>query len=383
MIKRQIKDVILSRLKTFPAVAILGARQVGKTTLAKTFSNSYYDLELDEERLRLDLQWNNVIQSNDLVILDEAQNYPEIFPRIRNAIDNDRHRNGRFLILGSVSPILMKEVSEILTGRIALCELSPFSLFELISGDDDDLWLMGGYPDGGILQKHKFQIWQKNYLDLLAMRDLPLWGLSAKPQVTKRFFKMLAAIHGQVWNASQLGKSLGLSYHTVNLYLDYLEQIFLIRKIQPFYSNIKKRLVKSPKIYWRDSGLLHGLLNIKSFESLLVQPWIGFSWEGWIIEQIIIYLRNNDIDFDGPYFFRTNDQYEIDLVVNIAGMVWGIEIKLTSVPGKQDFLKLEKTADLIKATKRVLISRSQNTISDSNTISTNLKDFLKILQSSI
>jgi predicted AAA+ superfamily ATPase len=238
MIQRELRNVILSRLKLMPAVALLGPRQVGKTTLARTLSSSYYDLELEEEKLRLDLQWNDIINSGELIVLDEAQNYPEIFPRIRNAIDRDRKRNGRLLILGSVSPGLMKEVSEFLTGRIAICELSPFSIKELSEEQGNTLWLMGGYPDGGVLQNEKYPIWQHNYLDLLAMRDLPLWGMPAKPQVTKKFFKMLAVSNGTLWNASQIGKSLGISYHTANSYLDLLEQAYLIRMLQPYHTNI-------------------------------------------------------------------------------------------------------------------------------------------------
>ena len=377
MINRKISNIILLRLKTYPAVAILGPRQVGKTTLARTMSNIYYDFELEEDKLRIDLQWDDIIASDKPIILDEAQNYPEIFPRIRNAIDQDRKRNGRFLILGSVSPILMNDVSEFLTGRIAIIELTPFSVTELQSGNEDNLWLTGGYPDGGILQKDRYPVWQQNYLDLLAMRDLPFWGLPAKPQITKRLFKMLAITHGNIVNASQLGKSLGLSYHTVYSYLDYLEQVYLIRKIQPYYLNIKKRLVKSPKIYWRDTGLLHSLLNIDTMDNLFVQPWIGNSWEGWIVEQIIIFLNNNGINYDGPYFFRTIDGLELDLVIIISGVMWGLEIKLTSAPRKQDIDKLNKVGDLIGAKKKVLISRTKKTISGSNVISTNLYDFFK------
>jgi predicted AAA+ superfamily ATPase len=235
MIKRKLQKLISSRLQAFPAVALLGPRQVGKTTLAKTLSKTYFDLELEEEKLKLDIQWNQLIQMKEMIVLDEAQNFPEIFPRIRSAIDKDRKRMGRFLILGSVSPGLMKEVSEFLTGRIALCELSPLSVLEVNQEKDEALWLKGGYPDGGILKDKNFPIWQKSYLDLLAMRDLPAWGLSARPQMTRRFFRMLATSHGSIWNASQIGKSLGLSYHTVNLYLDHLEQAYLLRKLQPFY----------------------------------------------------------------------------------------------------------------------------------------------------
>ena len=245
MIERALRTQITERLRSFPAVVILGARQVGKTTLARTFSNIYYDLEQAEDRLRLDVQWHELIQSKAIVILDEAQNDPSLFVRLRSAIDDDRKRNGRFMILGSVSPGLMKAVSELLTGRVALCELNPVSLLELPFDQEDMLWFKGGYPDGGILQMGQFPVWQQNYLQMLALRDLPVWGMPARPPMIGRFFRMLAAGNGQAWNASQIGKSLGVSYHTVNSYLDYLEEAYLIRRLQPYYINIRKRLVKS------------------------------------------------------------------------------------------------------------------------------------------
>ncbi|MDQ7052489.1 MAG: DUF4143 domain-containing protein [candidate division KSB1 bacterium] len=317
---------------------------------------------LEAERLRLDVQWENVIPSKDLIILDEAQNDPDIFPRLRHAIDMDRQRNGRFLILGSISPSLMRPVSDLLTGRLATCELSPLSVEEIGANRLDDLWLMGGFPDGGILNRPDFPTWQQNYLDLLAMRDLPVWGLPAKPTVTKRFFKMLAALHGSIWNASQIGKSLGLSYHTVNSYLEFLENAFLIRRLQPYHANIKKRLTKSPKIYWRDSGLLHSLHGILSIEQLLAQPCVGHSWEGFVIEQMVIHLQNQDIPFEGPYFFRTNDGLELDLLLFIRGILWAFEIKLTTSPALQDLARLKKMASLIGVQQMVLLCRCSEPI---------------------
>ncbi len=378
MIRRLSARTIFARLKSFPAVALLGPRQVGKTTLAKTLSKTYYDLELEQERLRLDIQWNDLLNSKEVIVLDEAQNYPSIFPRIRNAIDTDRKRNDRFLILGSVSPGLMKEVSEFLTGRIAICELTPFSILEV--KDADRLWLMGGYPDGGIIEKEKFPVWQESYLDLLAMRDLPVWGLNARPPLIKRFFGMLAASHGNTWNASQIGKSLGISYHTVNSYLGYLEQAYLLRRVQPYHANIKKRLVKSPKIYWRDSGLLHCLHHVANEEELLRQPWVGASWESWVIEQILIFLNIHGFGYDGPYFFRTNDGFEIDLIFALSGLIYAIEIKLSTSPTPGDKDRLEKAARLIGADRKILISRTSKHTESQDFISTDLKGFLgKIL----
>lgn len=376
MVERCIKKLVLSRLLSYPAVSILGPRQAGKTTLAKAISPLYYDFELETDKLRFDLEWEKILSTDIPIVFDEAQHHPEVFPRLRSAIDADRKHNGRFIILGSISPSLTRNVSESLAGRIAICELSPFFIDETNGKQDDGLWLMGGYPDGGILDQGQFPFWQKNYLDLLAMRDLPSWGLSAKPQLTGRLFHMLAVSHGLIWNASQLGKSLGISYHTVNSYLDYLEQAFLIRRIMPFYANIKKRLVKSPKIYWRDTGLLHSLHKVDSFESLLRQPWVGVSWEGWIIEQILIWLNTRGIFFEGPYYLRTADGHELDLILRLTGELWAIEIKLTASPAKSDMDRLNASADLIAAQRRVLISRTSRTVAGKNVLSTNLRGFL-------
>ena len=378
MISRKIQDIVLSRLKQFPAVALLGPRQAGKTTLAKTFSDIYYDLEVEQEKLRLDLQWDDIIQSESVIILDEAQNHPEIFPIIRNAIDSERKKNGRFMILGSVSPGLMKQVSEFLTGRIALCELSPFFLSEVKQRGIDNLWLVGGFPDGGILTKDQFPIWQENYLDLLAMRDLPQWGLPATPQVTRRFFRMIAAVHGNLWNASQVGKSMGLSYHTVNSYLDYLDQVYMIRKLQPYSTNIKKRLVKSPKIYWKDSGLLHSLMGVSSFDQLIIQPWVGFSWEGFVIEQILSCLDSLGHSRQ-PYFFKTSDGHELDLVLMLNGEIWAFEIKLSGSSGRKEMDKLKRTSEMIGADKMVLVSRTRKEIRGKHMVSTHLPGILRLI----
>jgi len=377
MIDRGIRKHIAKCLRTYPAVAILGARQSGKTTLAKTFSDSYFDLELEQEKLRLDLQWEEIVASRKPVILDEAQNFPEVFPRLRSAIDADRKRFGRFLILGSVSPGLMKSVSDFLTGRIALTELAPLSLMEMGQTPQDNLWLMGGFPDGGILKPEQFPLWQQNYLELLAGRDLPAWGLTAAPPVTRRLFKMLASAHGTLWNASMIGKSLGLSYHTVNSYLDHMDQAYLVRRLYPYSANIKKRLVKSPKIYWRDSGLLHALLNVSKMEELMVQPWVGLSWEGWVIEQICTTLRNQGADFE-PFFFRTSDGHELDLLLKYEAKLWAIEMKLSSSPDRKDLDRLNKIADIVGADRRILISKSKERIKKRNFMLSDLEGLLSL-----
>jgi predicted AAA+ superfamily ATPase len=380
MIRRQIQSLVEQQLSQYPAVALVGPRQCGKTTLAHMVGGVYFDLEQEPERLRLDLDWSALEQSGNLVILDEAQSWPELFSRLRGAIDRDRKRMGRFLLLGSVSPSLMTQVSESLAGRLSLAELTPFLQSELKNRSrQESLWLCGGFPDGGVLQRERFPRWQRDYLALLTQRDLPTWGLPARPQTTDRLLRMLTAVHGRVWNASQIGQSLGLSYHTVNSYVDYLAGAFLIRRLPPYRPNIRKRLIKSPKIYWRDSGLLHAQLNITDERALLGQPWVGVSWEGFVIEQTIGFLNSFGRPFEA-FYFRTSDQHEIDLILDIGNELWAIEVKLTASPGPSDMNRLDKTADLIGATHRFLVSKTTRTTGGGRRASCNLPWLLERLR---
>ncbi len=376
MIARHASALLLQRLEAYPAAALIGPRQSGKTTLARAMGGVYYDLEQEPERLRLDLDWDKVVAGRELVILDEAQAWPAVFRRLRGAIDSDRGRTGRFLLLGSVSPSLMVQVSESLAGRLALVELTPF-LWAEVSGQvsPTDLWLYGGYPDGGALAPERYPRWQLDYLALLSQRDLPAWGLPSKPQTTDRLLRMLAAVHGQVWNASQLGQSLGVSYHTVNSYLDYLAGAFLIRRLQPYTANIAKRLVKRSKVYWRDTGLLHALLNVPDRDALLAQPWVGASWEGFVIEQAIGRLSSLGRHFNA-YFFRTSDGHEVDLVLDLGDELWAVEVKLTTAPGPADLARLDKAADMIGAARRFLVSQTARPAGDDRRASLDLASFL-------
>lgn len=376
MLKRRVTPTLTELLSHYPAVALLGPRQCGKTTLAQSLSGHYFDMEQSSDRVSLDIQWDKLMEKNELVILDEAQTWPELFPRLRGAIDKRRKQSGRFLLLGSIAPSLMRQVSESLAGRLALCELTPLLLSEISSGQADDLWLMGGYPDGGIIKHQQFKQWQLDYLTLLAQRDLPAWGLPSKPQMTQRFFAMLAALHGGIWNASGVGKSLGVSYHTVNTYLDYLEQAYLTRRLPAYAGNAKKRLVKSPKVYWRDSGLLHSLMGVNNFDQLLSQPWVGHSWEGWVIEQILGCLSSQGQTVT-PSFLRTQQGNEADLVLEYAKQRWVIEIKLTSHPDTTDLASLRAAGAVIQANRLVLISRTKKSVTGSGIISTNLQTFLQ------
>ena len=381
MIPRQISNTLKNRLQTFPAVVVVGPRQCGKTTLAKSFECQYFDLEQEADRLRLDLQWEQVLMSSSLVVLDEAQAWPEVFNRLRGAIDGDRRRKGRFLLLGSISPSLMRQVSESLAGRLALIELTPFTLEEL----EDPVqwsrhWLVGGYPDGGILTGSGYPIWHLDYLMFLVHRDLVSWGLPANPTVIDKFLHMIAHVHAQEWNASMIARSMGVSHHTVNNYLGFLEHVFLIRHLPAYYANVGKRLVKRPKVYWRDTGLLHALRNVQDEKALTYQPWVGASWEGYVIEQVLAALRQLDVRHQA-FFFRTVRQQEIDLLLEIGSELWAIEIKLSTNPQRSDLEKLGKTADLVSAHRRFLICRSKERISAGNEMVCDIEDMIKYMRS--
>ncbi len=378
MIPRLLRRQIVERLAGFPAVAVLGPRQCGKTTLARSWRGAWFDLEAAGDATRLDVEWDTLVNGRRLVILDEAQRIPELFPRLRAAIDGDRKRNGRFLLLGSVSPELMRGVSESLAGRLSTVRLAPLLLPELRARQLDDLWLCGGFPDGGVLGTRTFPVWQDDYLEALITRDLPTWGLPTRPQQTRRLLRMLATCHAQTLNASQLGASLSLDHKTVVRYCDFLEGAFLIRLLQPFSTNTQKRLVRSPRLLWRDSGLLHALSGVTSLEQLYAQPWVGSSWEGFVIEQTIGTAETLGLRCR-PYWFRTSDGYELDLVLDFGTERWAIEVKLTSHPTPAMVQRLERTADLIDASRRILVCRVSRKSENATTLVTHLSGWLNVL----
>lgn len=378
MIPRIYRRAVRDRLRKFPAVAIVGPRQCGKTTLARQFKAAYFDMETVGSEARLDAEWDQRTSGAELIIIDEAQQAPRVFSRLRGTIDADRKRNGRFLLLGSVSPSLMENVSESLAGRLGMVRMTPFLLPELKAAQMDDLWLRGGYPDGGILTPDMFPEWQENYLEALATRDLPNWGLPTKPRQTLRLLAMLAASHGQPLNASQIGASLALNHKTILSYIDFLEGAFLIRRIPPYFANIKKRLVKTPRVYWRDSGLLHALMNVVDLDGLYRQPWLGQSWEGFVIDQTLSTLMASG-KRGQAFYFRTSDGHELDLVLDWGAERWAIEIKLTSNPSPAELDRLNATADLIDAKRRVLVCRISRKIETDNLLVTHPSGWLRQL----
>ena len=324
---------------------ILGPRQCGKTTLAEHFlDGEYFDLEKPSDRQVFGGDPELALRRlPEPCLLDEAQALPELFPVLRSLIDEDRKRNGRFFLLGSVNPVLVREISESLAGRVGIVELTPFLFPEIGEGPYGDLaalWLRGAFPDAyATADEEAWQLWQENYLRTFVERDLPRQGLALSPVEMRRLLGMLAHNHGGLLNASELGRAMGLSYHTINKYLDVLEGHFLVRRLPPYYANLGKRLVKSPKVYLRDAGMLHHLLGIGSDRGLLESPRRGASWEGFLIEQLIALerLRNPGSQF---YFYRTQAGAEVDLIIDRGSTRIGYELKCAMAVGRRDWLNL-------------------------------------------
>jgi predicted AAA+ superfamily ATPase len=326
-------------LSFFPAVGLVGSRQVGKTTLARQLLHlsdrpmQYFDLERfeDLQRLRQDAGFVFSHFRDHCVVIDEVQQLPELFTVLRAEIDEHRVP-GRFLLLGSASPLMLRSTSDSLAGRIAYHTLGPLTLGELPPAPDlqNRHWWRGGYPDAWLAPTDAFSLeWRSQFVRTYVERDLNMMGLRADPVRFRQFLQMLAAVHGQIWNAEGLSRSLGISATTLRTYLDFLEQSFFAWRLQPWFANLGKRLIKSPKVYLLDSGLLHALLGISQPSQLLLHPAVGASWEGYCIGQIRAVLPPG-IE---PYYYRTADGTECDLLlVRQLTVVACIEIKLSNTP---------------------------------------------------
>ncbi|OGA50726.1 MAG: hypothetical protein A3F74_10845 [Betaproteobacteria bacterium RIFCSPLOWO2_12_FULL_62_58] len=317
--------------RRFPAVVILGPRQAGKTTLARlTFPGLPY-LDCEDPRtagfLRDDAGFALQQRERGGLIIDEAQAVPAVISALRGLIDADRRRNGRFVVLGSAQPTLVRGVAESLAGRAAVVELGPLAACEARTGEAPvgwkDIWLKGGFPDA---VRGNFREWWEAYLRLFLERDLPQFGVAADPLLMRRLMTMIAHAQGGLFNASQLGAALGVSYHTVQRYIDVLEQTFLVRRLRPYFRNVGKRLVKAPKLYLRDTGLLHHLLNISTLDELDAHPVRGASWETFVIEDV---MRREAVAHPDsqPYFWRTATGAEVDLVIERADRRVAVEVK--------------------------------------------------------
>jgi predicted AAA+ superfamily ATPase len=321
-------------LSTRKVVAILGARQVGKTTLARAIAArrsrvTYFDLEDPRDLARLEEPTLTLEPLRGLVVLDEVQRRPDLFPILRVLADRPR-TTARFLVLGSASPELLRQSAETLAGRIAFYELDGFNLTEVGSENAGRLWFRGGFPESYLARTHgASHEWRRDFLRTFVERDIPMLGIGIPAATLTRFWTMLAHYHGQVWNASDLGSSLGVSHTTIRKYLDLLTQTFVIRQLRPWTENIGKRVVKSPKVYLADSGLLHALLQLPTPVDVESHPKLGASWEGFAIEQVLKILGAKA---DESYFWRTHAGAELDLLIVRGRKRLGFEFKRTDAP---------------------------------------------------
>lgn len=336
-LKRHLENEVIELSRQFPAVVIIGSRQVGKTSLTLSIRNQveeishYLDLERPEDLATVsNLEAFAEANLDSLIILDEIQRKPELFPELRSIIDRHRHP-GRFLLLGSASLDLIRDASESLAGRIAIVELPGLRYEEVKAVTTvQNHWVRGGFPNALLADDDRSSTrWRNFFLQIYFERDLPLLGATVSPVVMRRLFTMLAHTNGQVVNYSSLSRSLGIDTRTLKRYLDYLEQTFLVRRLPPYYANVGKRLVKSPKILVRDSGILHTLLLIPNYNALLSHPAVGGSWESYVTEQIITSLP----DGYEAFFYRTHAGAEIDLLITRAGLPYrAVEVKRSSNP---------------------------------------------------
>jgi uncharacterized protein len=330
---------IQTALQRSRIVVPIGPRQSGKTTLAQRFvppdSLNYFDLEDPVSLIRLEEPITALRDLTGVVIIDEIQRRPDLFPLLRVLADR-RPLQARFLILGSASPDLVREASESLAGRLETISVSGFSLAEVGQERLNQHWLRGGFPLSYLAGNDAdSQVWRKNFIQTFLERDLPQWGIQIPAATLMRFWTMLAHYHGQIWNAAEASRSFGVSDMTVRRYLDILEGVFMVRVLQPWYANIHKRQVKSPKIYFRDSGLLHTLLGIHSELVLYTHPKIGASWEGYAIEETIKAVRP-----DEAYFWGTHNGAELDLLLLKDGKRIGVECKRKDAPRLTPSMKI-------------------------------------------
>ena len=385
MIKRDLTTMLIKRLAEFPAVVLLGPRQVGKTTLAlsitKKLPSIYLDLESPSDLHKLSDPISYLrLHENKLVILDEVQRLPNLFQILRGLIDEGKRKNlkhTRFLLLGSASIELMKQAGESLAGRVAHLELSGFNAHELAMNVANELWLRGGFPDSFLAKTDDSSfVWRENFIRTYLERDIPLLGPRIPAETLRRFWMMLSHHQGSMLNASQLAQSLAIDGKTVVRYLDLFVDLLLVRKILPWHINTGKRLVKAPKVFVRDSGLMHALLGIADFESLLSHPILGMSFEGFVIENILCNIPSHV----AASFYRTSAGAEIDLLLSF-GMkeLWAIEIKRSITP------KLEKgfyiACDDLKPQRRFIIYSGTEHYSVGDNIEViGIKKFLALLR---
>lgn len=324
-------SALATAIKRSPICALLGPRQCGKTTLARMLGKQraahFFDLESEVDRRRLQNPELMLGPLSGLVVLDEIQYVPELFSVLRILADRQQSQT-RFLILGSASPQLVRDASETLAGRVEFIDLSGFDLSEISAQESDTLWLRGGFPRSFLADTEADSLaWREGFIRTFLERDIPQLGITIPASAIRRFWTMLAHLHGQTWNASELGRSMGLSDKTVRAYLDILTGTYMVRQLQPWHENIGKRQVKAPKVYLRDSGLLHSLLGIYDRFNLLGHPRLGASWEGYALEQVLQLVRP-----DPAWFWATHGGAELDLLIFAGSKRYGVECKFTEAP---------------------------------------------------
>jgi uncharacterized protein len=325
-------DRVRQSLRTSPVTVLFGPRQCGKTTLARQIADAeaaeYFDLEDPVNQRRLSEPMLALQELRGLVVIDEVQRQPGLFPILRVLADR-KPLPARFLILGSASPDLLRQSSESLAGRIALVEMGGFNLSEVAINAKRRLWWRGRFPRSFLAKSEaESRSWQENFIQTFLERDIRQFGVNAPPVTLRRLWMMLAHYHGQIWNASELARSLGESHTTVKRHLDILTGALMVRQLQPWHENIGKRQIKSPKIYIRDSGLLHALLGVPSFRLLEGHPKLGASWEGFVIEEILQLVGERN-----AYFWATQSGAELDVLLLVGGSRYGVEVKYGDAPG--------------------------------------------------
>ncbi len=322
---KQINELI----ELFPITAILGPRQSGKTTISKEIEfTHYFDLENPQDLQTLDNPQLALSNLEGLIVIDEIQRKPDIFPILRYLVDTNSKQ--KYLILGSASQKLIKQSSESLAGRIAYYYLGSLRLSDIDKKNITQLWIRGGFPKSYIAKTDlSSKIWRDHYITTFLERDIPQLGINIPAYTLRRFWIMLSHYHGQIINYSELGRSFGISDMTIKKYTEILESTFMIRILMPWHINIGKRLVKRPKIYLRDSGIFHSLQSIANYQQLVSNPKLGASWEGFALEMICIHLKKNSNEY---FFWRTHNGAEVDLLWHNQGELWGVEFKYSDAP---------------------------------------------------